>query len=603
MTPILSSIFHKISIEWSHFLFLVEIQFRDYTPNIMKRQVKPHQDSQIPGKGPLPLSWEILAITAMALVMLPVVNFDFVWDDSWLIVNNPAVNGGLGWIDLWLSDAYQGYYYRPLVLLTFRFDYIIGSGSPLPFHVTNLIFNALLLGLFARYLALLGFNRTIRLAVLLIWGMHPLRVESVAFVSARDNLMLAIFAIAALCAFEHALRARNQREVTKWTAILSVLVGLSLFVKELGAFIPLLILWRWACAPSPKPSFVKIFMYLLGVAPFAVIYACLRIYALPEGSAAWQPHIHLMMPLHLLAHYLSVMFWPVGLIADNFDISLWNNHGVTMWRWTGEIALTALLAALFALSWKKHRMAAFGFGWFVLMLAPVLNLIPTPGRLTSDTWLLIPSAGLAIALGWGLKNGLSPLKRRDLWQLFVGILIAIPLASLSAHYLPVWRNNDILYRDIIEKQPENPRPYTWLGFQSLRERKLKTARSLFEGGISANPKFGDNHLGLALTNLMAGKSEVGVQGLKETLRIEPHHEGVTYYLGRYYLENDNPSEALRWLTQARAQDAAYPNRFHLLAEAYKRLGQTEMEKHYLNRFCGYRPTSPVCRNPMSLSGK
>lgn len=540
----------------------------------------------------------LLACVVPLVLLAPVLGYGFVWDDLWLVVENPHVTGLTSWWEALRADAYQGYYWRPLVIASLRLDWWLGGGTAGVFHAVNLLLFGFCLVLLGRLLKAHGLSPMLQAAVLVLWGLHPTKVEPVAFISARDNLLLGVLVLLALLE-THALMGALPRISRVRLARLLLWLGLALLVKEAAVLLVPLIAWRLLADEQARPGRGRLFAGVLaGWLVLLLLYLVARHGVLGGGdalSARESTVLHaLAMPVYLLSHYLRIWFWPFPLLADRFDSTLWN---------AGNLAALwphALLAGLFVVvcirCWFKNRAAAYWLGLFVLLLAPVLNLLPTPGRLTSDTWLFLPSIGLAA----GLVLLLHPLLLRlGRWRLARGIpaLLMVGLAGLWAVlqviYLPAWSSEPALYHHVLRHQPENPRPYFWLGGRALDAGENEKARLLFQAGLQANPRFGDNLMGLALVDVRDGRRDEAARRLEDVLRREAGHEGAAYYRARLALEAGDAREALDWADRT-TQIRRFPERLWVQAEAYRALGEQEKALRHLAEFCRHRPGFPIC---------
>jgi len=541
-------------------------------------------------------TWMAPFLLVAGFFLWPTLFFGFVWDDHWLFQGNPAVIGDLSWSDLFSSNAYGGYYWRPLTLFTFWLDQHLGQGSPLNFHATNLILNACTLVLFIVLSRKWNIPNIVAFVAVLIWALHPIRVESVAFISARDNLLLANAVLLGMILFEMTMTTRSFFGAGLW---MFVFFG-ALFIKEGALILPLLTLLRLCFFTYPSSgkgwSQRKGFLLVLSSFPILAVYLGLRF--LFFGPLPFQFSISansILMPCHLFGYSLRHLLLPAPLVADTFDPSVFQFSDMAA-LWPDFILCLVFLAA-FAWSLKKDKMLALYLGWFTLSLLPYLNFIPTPGRITSDTWLLLPSLGLILALTHIARSLLVRTVRPGGYGFLLTGLVLVPLAVQSARYLPVWKSDESLFVDILEKHPSNPRPYAWLGHIALEKGQLKEASVFFQKGITANPKYGENYIGMAAIALTLGNREEGRRWVEETLRVEPDHIGAITYMARLDYEQGQYERALERLESIPESSTNYLERFIIRSTCLKELGRMEEAKKVLKTYCRITTDERYCKNP------
>ncbi|MFN7975649.1 MAG: tetratricopeptide repeat protein [Acidobacteriota bacterium] len=363
-----------------------------------------------------------LAVASIA-PFAPAIRGDFVWDDRPLILDSQATASvrpisRFFARDFWAEGGAprQSGYYRPLTLLSFAVERRLFGAMPLPFHVTNLLLHACSTLLGYTLLRRLGAAVQAALIAAFLFAVHPVHVESVAWISGRTDLLASTLAIAAL------LCAASPRFAIAF-ALAPVLFFASLLSKESCALLPLLALTHRAFRPRLARA--------SALFAAAIPYALLRLAALPLPALHGAPFLsRAALAGKLVAVYLGKLVAPSSL---PLDLSV-ATPGALRILWAGVIP--ALLAAAIAAAWCQSQAAPL---LFLLPLVPTLGLVPI-----SDTsairFLYLPALGFA-----GIAAELFSRVPRRAGAIAVVAIVAA-LGVLSAMRTRDFRTDETLFR-------------------------------------------------------------------------------------------------------------------------------------------------------------
>lgn len=423
----------------------------------------------------------------------PLVQAGYVWDDIPLIVQN-TLTGDWGnilaffQVDLWESAggaASQSGYYRPAVLVSFAVDRSLfgdwAGGAhlhSLAWHVlgVGLLF-ALLRQLFGRWPALVGAG---------LFALHPLQSEAIAWVAARNDLMVSALSLGSLLLL-------LPREAS-WQRILggSVLALAALLSKESAVLLPvLLVALDWVRFRS-WPGWPRLAGLLLAVGLWFGLrtLAGIQAAAVPDAD---QARLLLSSFPAVLGHYGLRLFtpWPLSIGATLEYLPPWRALG-----------LVALLGTGGVLVWKGRWMSAFGLLFAVLSFLPALVAVGVRGQL-GERYLYLPMAGLA----WALAAAL-PKDRRSLWGLVVLLL---------AHLLVVpkrvseWSSERSLWESAVEVDP-NGFALASLGHVYNRDGEHEAAAALFRQALEDEPAYIDACPHAVRIGLRVQRIDLALQG-------------------------------------------------------------------------------------------
>ena len=396
----------------------------------------------------------IIAILAMACaVFIPSVEYQFTnWDDDIHVTNNPAVHQ-LSLDSLaGLLRPTEKYMYHPLTMATFALDWKLGNGSPFPFHATNVLLhlaNILLLFVFLR--------KVIRsdaevLFLTAVFAVHPLQVESVAWISARKELLYAFFYLASLLAY-----FRRDGKKSDWYYPLSIFFfACSLFSKPTAVTLPavIILIEFWRSKKIGIKELVRLTPFLIGAAAFALFLIRSQndqiLPPLKDYSAGQQ----ILLVAYQLVFYPWKAALPFGLSACYAYPPLING-ALPLIYYTAPAFIAAAAAAVWLMR-KQCNGLLPGLVLYVLALSPVLQLVPfNNASLVSDRYVYLPIVGIAFFLYQCAKCAVARVSSYAPAaiipkELPCGLFV-LGLVVLSLGRIGVWKDSITLFSDVIAK--------------------------------------------------------------------------------------------------------------------------------------------------------
>ncbi len=438
-------------------------------------------------------------------------NFDFVWDDLGLIVDNDNLKAASPWYSTFLRDFWEigqnvkdptRNFYRPIISFSYLIDYNNWGLDARGFHFTNILAH-LLCTLIVYRLGILLF-KGLGLAFLgaAIFGVHPAHVENVSWIAGRTDIFCGIFYFLAFFLFvQWTEKKRGQ------TVLLSALAYLfSLLSKEMGITLPMVILVYYALLDRSRHPWRRIVYPFLLYILISLSYLFVRMMVLGKvaGTAVfgslWQRLLSLPM---VFSHYL-------GLLVNLLPIDPHHHEGFVDDPWQSRlwIGLSVCLLYLVLLVWsfRKHgRKFFFPLAFVPLTLLPLFNLGTFGDVLFADRFLYIPSFGLSVAimalfhLFEQRPAGTKSLRVTPVILIltFVGILV-----YLSRFHGAYWADNISLFSRAAKTSPDSAYIHYNLG-NSLLTANPEEALHAYEKAIELEPNYFEAraNLGIALNNL------------------------------------------------------------------------------------------------------
>jgi tetratricopeptide (TPR) repeat protein len=463
----------------------------------------------------------------------------FVWDDQAYVVGNAAYQQfDLRRIFLTLANGVQ---YLPVRDLTFALDHFLWGGNPRGFHLTNLAWylaTLVAVYLMVRELECLlgaedaggaGWNLSIPGWTTLLFAVHPLHAEVVAWVSCRGYLVAGFFFFASLLLF---LRFLTD---DRWTAaVYGASLGsflLSVFAMPHGLILPLFLLAAAGLLPVAARrrglQAVLPFFALAGAAFFAhkAIALQARVMSGLRPPGGWPAT--LAKALQIPSFYLGKLLAPQGLTAiydERFSASF---AGV---RTLGGAALVVALLALAVVGWRRWPRVGLAIAWFLAALLPVLNLFPTT-PMVADRYAYLPS----VAAGYLTATGLVALGRWSRFlPLLVGGVLVVLLALLTVRQNAVWRSDRTLMEQAVTVSPRAVRAYEILGGIYVGEGDYARALAVYKKAHDLDPFYDTYEFLQGWLAAQRRDYPNALAALQRALARNPYSMQVLFQLGEVY---------------------------------------------------------------------
>ncbi|MFI5361727.1 MAG: tetratricopeptide repeat protein [Elusimicrobiota bacterium] len=499
----------------------------------------------------------LCVFTATFAAFLPCLRNDFVsWDDYPLLVLNPHYRGFRPEQLRWMFAGVRFNNYVPLTWLSFAADYSLWGMKPFGYHLTNLLLhslNAVLFYFLAKRLLATGTHEnepplalelSAGLAALL-FSIHPLRVESVAWAVERRDVLSGAFYLGTLLAY---LRwaAGPQAGRRRWYWISVALFGLSLLSKGIGVSLPLLLLILDAYPLRRTAWREKIPYFLLAAATGLIGLFGQADPEIMRPLTGYGAGPRLAQTCYSLCFYLwktaqPSRLWPIYELPARIDLG----SSPYVWCAAAVIVVTALLWA------ARRRFPAPLAAWcaYVAALLPVSGPVQFGRQIAADRYTYLACMSWALLAGAIIRRLLIG-RKQPLG--FAAVLFAalLPVGALTWRQTLYWRDSDSLWRHVLAMDPHNSTGHKGLG-DLLRERGLRDeALGHFQQAVASDPNSwgAQNDLGLALAEShdLAG----AVAHYEEALRIVPNSAVTHNNLGTALGDEGNVDGAIMHFQEA-----------------------------------------------------
>ncbi len=442
--------------------------------------------------------WIAVAVVALATFLVHAGTFDagFVYDDHRFIEFNPAIESiqlGRYFSDPVTASNPDGIVpdiYRPLRTLLFAFEYAVFEDAPAGWHVVSVLLhtlNAVLVLLLLHNLLAGGWIAPA--AGALLFGVHPVTSESVAWVSSQGDLLAMTFMLSGLLVMRRAGVGRTVGGVA--------LFALACFSKESALVLPALVLMHWivlrAHGEDDVPSTSETVGRIAALAVAAVAYIVLRSNVVPSpselGWMAQVPHTDGVAGSARgmsagLVWYAQMLFFPNGFTFDiRYDIPLrWSDREVVLGL---GILATVLAAGLWGL--RRRPVLAFATLGFLACLVPVSNVIVPLKAFVAERFLYPGLLCVVAGLAWALLR--TPERWRTVARV-AAVPVLVVLAFLTVDRNEAWSDEATLWRTVREHRPDNANSYQGLAFEYAKEHRVADAERAFLSYLEFNPNDG-----------------------------------------------------------------------------------------------------------------
>ncbi len=456
----------------------------------------------------------------------------FILDENDHVTNNPYLAQGLtGAGAVWAFTSVAAFNWHPVTWLSHMAVAQCFGMDPRAHHLANVVIHAFAsVVLFLLFLRLTGARRQ-SLLVAALFALHPLHVESVAWVAERKDVLSTLFGFLALLVYAEYV-TKDLKPALYWWALVFFLLGL--MSKSMLVTLPVVMLlldfwplgrYRSGERDAERPRMSSRFLELVREKiPFflcSLVVGGIAVYAQQRGGAtksfqAVPLLLRVENSLTAYVKYLAKIFWPVDL-----GVLYPMPSSVALWQATGSLGLLLLITVWVLLSRRSRPYLAVGWFWFLVTLLPVIGLIQVGSQSMADRYTYIPGIGIFVALAWGAP---APLKKTSygkgvLWLAALALIAAS--AALARQQLGYWRDSVSILRHTQQVTADNYLVGDMIGITLARKGDWEGAIGEFRAALGINPKDTAVRRNLAIALTEKGDLAAAIGQYAQALRIRP----------------------------------------------------------------------------------
>lgn len=484
--------------------------------------------------GPIRASfWPVLALCLITLALFsPSIHFSLVnLDDLAYITENRMIHGGLTLeaVRAAFTSVYQ-VMWAPVLWISYMVDVTWSGLNPRGFHLANVVLHALNAGLF--YFLLMAISGRSRVALLaaLLWAMHPLRVESVAWVSARKDVLSGLFFLACLLIYIRAHRSSsitaNTRRLVLWLAG-PLLMALGLMVKPVLVITPLVLLLLDAgplhrmtlTGASMRSGWLHLILEKWAYWLLAGAGAAIAMLAHAQGSSLVDLSLIQrisVIPSNYLFYLLKVVY-PYPLMI------LYPSHAFYLPDMLVALGFIFTFTYWF---WRYRKVSALpltGWFWFLVVMLPTSGIVRFGVQSLADRFTYLPAMGISVAL-LGLLPERGAVSRRTSTDAFI-IAAIIAFGILTVRQLPVWRSSEALFDHLSLHQPGHAFALSERAGLRWRQGDIKGALALVDQALTTESRSDVQVVMRGELLAAAGRLEEGIEHLLSSGYASPASSG------------------------------------------------------------------------------
>ncbi len=485
--------------------------------------------------------WRIYVILILVgIVYWPTLDFSITnWDDNVYTTENILINSDRG-INLssFFNTPVSGNYH-PITMLSLAIDSQIAGMSARQFHLTNVIFHILNVFLVFWFISRLSNNRWLGLGTAFLFGLHPMHVESVAWIAERKDVLYVFFLMSGLISYLE----YSANKKLKWYFITFIFALLAILAKAMAVIFPLLLVLIDLFKSSKSLLDIKVWLSKTPFFLLSVLFGVIALNVQTDAGAVstmdtFTIFQRLLYATHGLGQYIIKFFVPVNLSAfypyppQNLPLPL-------------AFYFYPAIAGVFVyilIKYKKQKPIVFGFWFFIFSVLLVLQLISVGQVIMADRYTYLAYAGLAFAFLSFVLAGTKNLNTTNN-RIFMGI-VGLWLGWTTyqtVQRVKVWEDNETLWSSVINQYPNRIAvAYKNRGNHRAQLGNIEAAEKDLNTSLTLNPNDGDiyeslgNIAGLQGNHTLAKKrydQAIGIDGVKPTYYV---NRGIANCLSQNY---------------------------------------------------------------------
>jgi Flp pilus assembly protein TadD len=565
----------------------------------------------------------LFLVLATLTVYWQVGNYEFVnLDDDMYITENSHVQEGLSRESAtWAFTATDMANWHPLTWLSYMLDFQLYGLNPKGYHLTNLFFhlaNTVLLFLVLRWMTG-GLWQSAFVAAL--FALHPLHVESVAWVAERKDVLSTLFWMLTLWAY---LLYVKRSGIRRYVLIL-VLFTLGLLAKPMLVTLPcvLLLLDYWPLerihlgqaaisrtAPGP-PALIaqtprkQAFRLLFEKTPLFLLAAISSVitFLVQEGGGAvgalevYPIKIRVANALLSYFRYMVKMIWPHNLAI----FYPYPGQSLPMWQAAGAGLLLLLISTVVIRAGRRYPYLPVGWFWYVGTLVPVIGLVQVGGQAMADRYTYVPLIGLFIMVAWGVPHAVRNLHYAQSSLASASALLLVVLMVCTSLQIKHWQNGLTLFEHTLRVTSNNSQIHNNLGNVFTKKGRLQEAISHYTKALEIDPNYAAAHSNLGVALADQGRLEEAIKHYCAALRLKPNSPELHNNLGVALYSRGDVVGAIKNYLSAVQLKPDYAEAHNNLGNALAQQGRLiEAEVHYAKALT-IKPDYPEAHNNLGVA--
>jgi len=509
----------------------------------------------------------------------------FKYDDAAYVSKNSNVETGLTLKGAaWAFSSFHAANWHPLTWLSHMMDVELYGLNPGAHHLTNLILHILntllLFHLFRRMTETLWQSAF----VAVVFALHPLHVESVAWIAERKDVLSTFFGFLTVMSYIRYLKRRGAMQYL----MVVLFFALGLMAKPMLMTLPIILLlldywplgrFEFDGSPSIRNAmcrhansrlvFEKIPLLILSAASSIV-----TIFAQKQADAIkslYSFSIHERIANCLLSYirYIAKTLWPSNL-AFQYPYS----HDIPMWQALGALLLLGSISMWVVKYSGKYPYLFSGWAWYLVTLIPVIGLVQVGVQAMADRYTYIPMIGLSVVIAWGVPELLRRRHQRILLTTGI-VLVTIFLSAMAIKQVRYWENSITLFNHSLRVTQNNYQAHLDVADAFAEENRIENAIDHYKIALQIMPDFAEAHNKLGVALARKGEIDQAISHYREAIRLSTNYPKAQNNLGTALIYKGRLDEAIAHYTQSVLMDPACAATHNNLGLALLRQGRID----------------------------
>jgi Flp pilus assembly protein TadD len=534
----------------------------------------------------------------VAAVYWPVAHAAFLnYDDNQYVTANPHVRGGLTVRCVaWAFSGSHASNWHPLTWLSHALDcecFGLNAGGH---HVVNVLLHVTNTVLLFRVLRRMTGAMWRSACAAALFGIHPLHVESVAWVAERKDVLSGLFWMLAMWGYARYV----ERPTSGRYAVVAGCYALGLMAKPMAVTLPFVLLlldyWplgrtRWTPPAVGNHAPLRLSQLIVEKIPLVALAALscgVTMWAQRRGGAmdsSWELPFGPRLANAVVAYglYMEKTLWPTGL-AVFYPYREWP---------LSTLALAGMILAVVSgmVIWRERREPHLTVGWFWFLgtLVPAIGLVQVGVQSMADRYMYLPLVGLAIMVCWSVPSRATEPRSVPVFAGVAAVLVLAICAALSRMQVQYWRNSETLFRHALDVTQDNWLAHTNLGVALAQTGNIEEAFAHYEQALRINPDLADTHYNLGIALERTGRRPEAIQEMEHAVRLRPQFVEARNDLGIALAQAGRYPEAVEHLERALSLNPDLADAHYNLGTVFAQLGRTPEAIEHLQRALQINP--------------
>ena len=576
------------------------------------------------------------------VVYLPSLHHEFVeWDDAQYVVENLHIRSINITFIKWAFANFHASNWHPLTWISHAIDYAIWGLNPLGHHLTNVILHAI--NTYLVVLLIIGLLNVLKETTIkkgleeflhertilitggvtgLLFGLHPLHVESVVWVAERKDLLCALFVLLSIILYtkyvnrinkEPAQEKSSLRFFNKQYFIAFVFFILALLSKPMAVTLPFVMLildWYPFKRIRSLKTFQAAFIEKIPFIALSLISSVLTVLAQRAGGALVSMEsaplsTRVIVGAGSLIAYLWKMIWPLNLIPFYpypTDVSLLSLEYLVKIVFVIGITILCIVTA------KRQRLWLSVWIYYVVTLIPVIGIVQVGRQAMADRYTYLPSLGPFLIMGLGVAWASRKMNTLPRWGQIIKLLGAaififafVSMSYLTFRQISIWNNSIRLWSYVIGKHPERVHlVYYFRGLAFLNTDQADKAIEDFDMAIALDPYFGDAFLNRGNAFEKIGKLDKAIEDFDKAIALSPSYEAY-FNRGITFEKMGLIDKAIADYDKAIAFNPYHYEAYFAVGKLYGKAGLFDKAIEYFNKYIAINPKNAESYNNRGLS--